>query len=543
MQRPLLIYEKVSYIFHYICRVKEMQVQMREIVLSLDAEGGILTAAAGHEVFHYLKENAANAAESLQKFILHRLLASEGFNLNAELAKYRDRYALETQGMTEKEQRIYLLEELTADSMFGVFSSKQAVELYAKQQPKDAKKVAKAIRNFYEKVKKALETLSFKGMGTVSALQQQAQTLEQISDLFFAALEEAQANRRQNKNTADQGGAEVKYSRAYESSKANEDILSLINKVKTNDFEYKDRVNLGKVSQRAAEIIKEVTGIDVADYTVAIEARQIVHILNDHGINGMSDHSMANDEDIAKIEYALSSFDSLIYAGKTRAYSYMRNGYNRTADTVLYEKEIGEQSYYVVQAVPEAKKKTLFIVTAFIGQKGYKKEASQLINALSPDATSEFGSATTSNDTVTYISEDVKQNNETIVNSAKLSSDTADYVTRLQQENADLQATLEAARAELHETRGLTISDAELRKISDFFADTLQSDLTREDLFKTLLGKIRFVKNHDGNHATLDTRWSELCALSRGLLDENTPDYAQPEALLDYYAARATMCK
>ena len=161
---------------------------MREIVFSLDAEGGILTAAAGHEVFHYLKENAANAAESLQKFILHRLLASEGFDLNAELAKYRDRYALETQGMTEKEQRIYLLEELTADSMFGVFSSKQAVELYARQQPKDAKKVAKAIRNFYEKVKKALETLSFKGMGTVSALQQQAETLEQISDLFLPPL-------------------------------------------------------------------------------------------------------------------------------------------------------------------------------------------------------------------------------------------------------------------------------------------------------------------------------------------------------------------
>ena len=59
---------------------------------------------------------------------------------------------------------------------------------------------------------------------------------------------------------------------------------------------------------------------------------------------------------------------------------------------------------------------------------------------------------------------------------------------------------MEAARAELKETRGLTISDAELRKISDFFADTLQSDLTREDLFKALRGKIRFVKNHDGNH-------------------------------------------
>ena len=32
-----------------------------------------------------------------------------------------------------------------------------------------------------------------------------------------------------------------------------------------------------------------------------------------------------------------------------------------------------------------------------------------------------------------------------------------------------------------------------------------------------------------------------MCALSHGLLDENTPDYAQPEALLDYYAATRPM--
>ena len=56
----------------------------------------------------------------------------------------------------------------------------------------------------------------------------------------------------------------------------------------------------------------------------------------------------------------------------------------------------GEKSYYVVQAVPDTKAKTLYIVTAFIGQKGYKKEASQLINANGPNATSKSGSASAS---------------------------------------------------------------------------------------------------------------------------------------------------
>ena len=92
-------------------------------------------------------------------------------------------------------------------------------------------------------------------------------------------------------------------------------------------------------------------------------------------------------------------------SGKTQAYSYMRNGYNRTADTVLYEKNIGDESYYVVQAIPDTKAKTLYIVSAFKGEQGYKKEASQLINAKSPDATPKNGSVVTSNISISDLAE------------------------------------------------------------------------------------------------------------------------------------------
>ena len=61
-----------------------------------------------------------------------------------------------------------------------------------------------------------------------------------------------------------------------------------------------------------------------------------------------------------------------------------------------YEKNLGEKSYYAIQAVPDTKAKTLFIVTSFIGKQGYKKEVSQLIDENFPNATSEIGSATPS---------------------------------------------------------------------------------------------------------------------------------------------------
>ena len=69
--------------------------------------------------------------------------------------------------------------------------------------------------------------------------------------------------------------------------------------------------------------------------------------------------------------------------------------------------ELVEKSYYVVQAVADDQKRTLYIVTAFIGKKGYKKEASQFINAESPDATSVSETAKTPNKSISNSVEDV----------------------------------------------------------------------------------------------------------------------------------------
>ena len=202
---------------------------------------------------------------------------------------------------------------------------------------------------------------------------------------------------------------QVLYSDRYQAADTNTDILSMVEKVGNGNFKANEKVDLGIVSDTTAAEIQNITGINVKGFKVAIEARQIEHILKDHGKNGTTDRSMANPSDIAKIEFALEDYDDIRPAGKTQAYSHMVNGRNRTADTVLYEKAIGEKAYYVVQAVPNTKAKTLYIVTAFIGKKGYKKEASQLINAKSPDATSEIGSADTSNNIISQPDDFVKR--------------------------------------------------------------------------------------------------------------------------------------
>ncbi len=201
----------------------------------------------------------------------------------------------------------------------------------------------------------------------------------------------------------------------YRNAPVNKEILELIERVEKDDFKDNDKVELRGLSSEVLSKLKELTGIDVSSFKIAIEARQIEHILNDHGSNGSTDHSMANPVDIAKMEYIMQYPDDLSLSGKTQAYSYMKNGRNRTADTVLYEKEIGDKSYYVVQAVADTKKKTLYIVSAFIGEKGYKKGTSQLINTnKGPDATSELGSVVVPNSSIPQNSENSNTFDENI---------------------------------------------------------------------------------------------------------------------------------
>ena len=186
----------------------------------------------------------------------------------------------------------------------------------------------------------------------------------------------------------------------YLSAKTNDDILSLVDKVSNGNFDPHEKVYLGDVHSSLISTIKKLTGIDTSGFKIFIEARQIDHILKQHGKNGKSDKTMSDHSNIAKIEYALNEYDDISRGKTTNAYKNFVDGKTQGAQTILYEKYIGEKSLYVVQAVPDTKSKTLYIVSAFIGKKGYKKEASQFANEKNLGATSEIGTANTSNNSI-----------------------------------------------------------------------------------------------------------------------------------------------
>ncbi len=371
------------------------------IVLSLQNDLGLTLVHAGHEIFHWAKNQNKEMAQFLQDMVINVLKSDSKYDFDGIYKQVSAEY----DGLSEGA----ILEEIVAQYMGVVFANedsiRKTVATATAEQKSFLKKMVDYLRDFIKSLRELIRIYGDSDKTVRSAVETPVDQLQYIADTFEEILKKT-AERK--KPATESGG--VKASRQFNNAKINNEIINLVNRVKENNFKPNEIVDLGTVNGKVAAEIMNLTGFDVSDYSVVIEARQIEHILKDHGENGKTDHSLSDTADIAKMGFVLNAPDSISNAGRTQAYSYMEKGHNRTAKTVLYEKRIGEKSYYVVQAVPVTKAKKLFVVTAFIGEKGYKKEASQLINANSPDATIEYGSAILSNNTVSQNTQSVNNN-------------------------------------------------------------------------------------------------------------------------------------
>lgn len=148
---------------------------------------------------------------------------------------------------------------------------------------------------------------------------------------------------------------------------------------------------LKDVSDRGARDIYSLTRHDVRGFGTKLDVRQASHIDRDHGKAGRSDHTMADDNDVGRIQYVLDNYDNVQYGGTTDAYWEPKtNGKKRQAPVVVFSKKING-TYYVVEAVPVTKARSVNVVSAYMlaegktppGRMGTKKPGATL---QSPDA-------------------------------------------------------------------------------------------------------------------------------------------------------------
>ena len=120
------------------------------------------------------------------------------------------------------------------------------------------------------------------------------------------------------------------------------------------------------IPDRLATDIEKIVGFSVKGYSNEIAPGNIQHIENEHGPNGRKDQSMKNHHDLARISFVVENYEK-IKEGKISGEYKNSDGTN--SKTVVLQKKINDEFYYVVEAVPDATLKTLHIISAYKNKK------------------------------------------------------------------------------------------------------------------------------------------------------------------------------
>ena len=374
------------------------------------ARDSTLTSTLLHELTHFIHDWSPKAWKEMYNYVVARY--SPYGSVQAALEAIRAREKLEGREISDDLAQ----DEFMAQCCEALFEDEAGIRDFAAKYKNTAQKIVEWLENVLEKISGINTGHSESDIAAV--ISQWQDGIEELREKWLLALEDAANNKNASegvlqssaKTEVKEENGNVRYSRSFRNAVINKEIIALVQKVKSGSYEQNEFVSLGVVSDEIASLIKRETGVDATGYEMKIEARQLMHIIIDHGENGKADQSMKDDEDIAKMEYVIKDPDDIKYGGKSKSYWYNKYGHNKTAPTVKYEKDIGDRIYYVIQAVPEAKAKCLYIVTAYMRNKNRGILTST--NAQGPVETSDNVGLNTSNNNIPNDSEVVKTETE-----------------------------------------------------------------------------------------------------------------------------------
>lgn len=290
-----------------------------------------------------------NSAKALNKVVGHEIThVLEGTELYTELQNVVKEYAT-TKG--EYESRFEALKslykdveganienELTADLVGDyLFSDPDFVNSLSTEQPNIFKKI-------YDEIKYMVKVAT-------AGSKEEKQLLE-VKRAFDKAYKE---------NTSAKAEEKARYDVSED-----KDLYQYIQDALNGKLSKKSYHKLSdSISDRLAHDIEKIVGFSVEGYGNEISPGNIEHINKDHGPNGESDKSMSNLHDLAKLNYVIENYDNIREGKISRQYKNRDGSYSKTVEL---QKKIDDKFYYVVEAVPDAKLKTLHVVSAYINK-------------------------------------------------------------------------------------------------------------------------------------------------------------------------------
>lgn len=191
----------------------------------------------------------------------------------------------------------------------------------------------------------------------------------------------------------------------YQMADVDDGILEHMEYLKNNPNDKKIDYALSPVNERMAKDVSNLVGFDISGYGNNLKPNAFDHVNKRHGADGIHDKSMANPKDIAKVQYILDNYDDVALDKKRAAGFTDSNG--KLSQKVVFKKRING-TYYVVEAVPNTKKKRMEVIGTFMQKPKTKKENVLPGDVTSPSVTSKNATAQFSIDSIPKAAEDVK---------------------------------------------------------------------------------------------------------------------------------------
>lgn len=308
-----------------------------KVLINTDSDKAINTII-GHETTHLLED--ANEYKALQ-------------NIVKEYATTKGDY----DGRLKQITKLYegtnanIENEVTADLVGDyLFTDEQFINSLSTKEPNVFKKVYDYIKHAYK-------------MATAGS--KEARQLEQVKRSFDKAYKQISKTTTQevkdnSLTEADSNTGNVRQD--YDNSE-DKTLYQYIKDALAGKLSKKSFHKLSdSISDRLANDIEKIVGFSVKGYGNEISPGNIRHIDKEHGENGSTDQSMSDVHDLAKVGYVINNYDNIREGKGSREY---KNSDGSQAKTVELQKKIDEEYYYVVEAVPDAKLKTLHVVSAY----------------------------------------------------------------------------------------------------------------------------------------------------------------------------------
>ena len=168
-------------------------------------------------------------------------------------------------------------------------------------------------------------------------------------------------------------------------------VIGFINKIRSMKNPVaisKQKHTIGEVSERFKNDVRRLTNTEFDGDKYILRGNSVNHVDNRHGKNGVADHSMANDNDFARIGWVLDNYDTIEIAIDKKGnpeFDYQNQNSDQTPSPVI---KIGKKingTYFVVEAVPVSSAKAAFVKSAYISKNGISTPTAELLTVSDQD--------------------------------------------------------------------------------------------------------------------------------------------------------------